>query len=349
MSKNIKVLGIETSCDETAAAVVENGRHILSNVISSQVAIHQQYSGVVPELASRAHVENIQAVLEATLKGQNSRHTDPFPKTLPVDVIAVTEGPGLVGSLLVGKIVSEMLAWVYQKPLVGVNHLEGHLYSVLPGNPELNPPYLALVVSGGHTELIYVQKYGVYKVLGRTRDDAAGEAFDKVAKLLGLGYPGGPVINRLSAKGNPRAVSFPRPYLEGSWDFSFSGLKTAVLYFLRDNSSVTLSKKKTADVCASFQAAIIDVLVKKTISAAEKYGIKHIAIGGGVSANTALRNAFSLHGKKFKIHTASPLLCTDNGVMVAVAGYYKHLKSARKKFIPEPITVDSTLTVKNWK
>src|SRR5262245_34649664 len=189
MSKPIKVLGIETSCDETAAAVVESGRHILSNVVASQVALHQPFGGVVPEIASRAHVENAQAVVEAALKGQASRGQAPFPKPLPADVVAVTVGPGLIGSLLVGKVVAEMMAWVYDKPLLGVNHIEGHLLSILPGHPDLNPPYLALVASGGHTELVHVQDFGRYHVLGRTRDDAAGEAFDKVAKILGLGYP----------------------------------------------------------------------------------------------------------------------------------------------------------------
>jgi N6-L-threonylcarbamoyladenine synthase len=229
MTKSLRVLGIESSCDETAAAVVENGRHILSNVVSSQVPLHKAYSGVVPEIASRAHVENIQAVIESALKGLNNRGMTPFPKILPVDVVAVTVGPGLVGSLLVGKAVAEMLAWAYQKPLVFVNHLEGHALSALPANPHLEPPYLALIASGGHTELVHVKKFGVYEVLGRTKDDAAGEAFDKVAKLLGLGYPGGPAIDKLAARGNPRAVDFPRPLLDEGLDFSFSGRPTPIL------------------------------------------------------------------------------------------------------------------------
>ncbi len=347
--KNIRVLGIETSCDETAAAVVEGGRQILSNVVSSQVAIHQPYDGVVPELAARAHLESIQGVVQAALKGLNGKGYLLFPKTLPVDVIAVTAGPGLVGSLLVGKVVAEMLAWVYQKPLVAVNHLEGHILSALPASPDLEPPFLALVASGGHTDLIHVRGYGDFQVLGRTRDDAAGEAFDKVSKMLGLGYPGGPAIDKLAAKGNPRAVDFPRPYLSEGWDFSFSGLKTAVVYYLRDNPAVKGSRKKTADVCASFQAAVLDVLVKKTLAAADKLGLRHIVICGGVAANTGLRAAFAALGKKHKVHIAAPMLCTDNAVMIAVTGYYKFLKSSSRRFEPRPVTVDSTLPVQNWK
>jgi N6-L-threonylcarbamoyladenine synthase len=348
MSKIVRVLGIETSCDETAAAVVENGRHILSNVVSSQVALHQSYGGVVPEIASRAHVENAQSVVETALKGQAPRGQPPFPKNLPVDVVAVTVGPGLVGSLLVGKVVAEMLAWVYQKPMVSVNHLEGHIYSILPGHPDLEPPYLALLASGGHTELVHVQDYGRYHILGRTRDDAAGEAFDKVAKLLGLGYPGGPAIDRLAVKGNPKAIAFPRALLSDGWDFSFSGLKTAVVYYLRDHPEILASKKKVADVCASFQAAVVDVLVQKTLSAADKFNLKHIALCGGVSANTALRAAFTAQGKKHKVYAAAPLLCTDNGVMIAVAGYYKYMRSTKKRFSPDPLVVDSTLALQNW-
>lgn len=348
MSKAVRVLGVETSCDETAAAVVENGRQILSNVVSSQVPVHQPYGGVVPELASRAHVENVQAVIEAALKGQSERGQPTFPKNLPVDVIAATIGPGLVGSLLVGKVVAEMLGWVYQKPVIGVNHLEGHLLSILPGHPDLEPPYLALVVSGGHTELIHVLDYGKYHIMGRTRDDAAGEAFDKVSKLLGLGYPGGPVIDRLAHKGSSRAIAFPRALMNEGWDFSFSGLKTAVVYYVRDHPDVLSSKKKIADVCASFQAAVVEVLVKKTLAAADKLGVKHIAVCGGVAANSALRAAFTAQHKTHKVHMASPLLCTDNGVMIAVAGYYKFMRSPKKKFVPEPLLVDSTLAVRSW-
>ena len=348
MSKPIRVLGIETSCDETAAAVVESGRHILSNVVAGQAAVHQPYSGVVPELASRAHAETIHNVLEAALKPQTSRHADSFPKALPVDAIAVTVGPGLMGSLLVGKSVAEVLAWVYQKPLIPVNHLEGHLYSVLPGSHDLEPPYLALIVSGGHTDLVHVEAFGRYHVLGRTRDDAAGEAFDKVARMLGLGYPGGPVVDRLAQKGNPKAIAFPRPFLEGSWDFSFSGLKTAVLYYLRDNPDLLSSKKRVADVCASFQAAVVDVLVGKTILAAEKLDLKHVVVTGGVASNSGLRAAFALHGKKHKVHAPSPLLCTDNAVMIAVAGTYKFLHRGPRKFTVESLASDSTLALANW-
>jgi N6-L-threonylcarbamoyladenine synthase len=248
---------------------------------------------------------------------------------------------------LVGKVVAELLAWVYQKPLLPINHLEGHILSILPGNPDLEPPYLALVASGGHTELVHVLDYGRYKVMGRTRDDAAGEAFDKVSRLMNLGYPGGPAIDRVAVKGNPNAVDFPRPSVEG-WDFSFSGLKTAVVYHLRDHAEILASKKKTADVCASFQASVVEVLVRKTFAAAETLGVKHIALCGGVSANSALRAAFTAGAKKHKIHTCAPRLCTDNGVMIAVAGYYKHLKGNRKKFAPDPVGVDSALALQNW-
>jgi N6-L-threonylcarbamoyladenine synthase len=346
MTKLLRVLGVETSCDETAAAVVEGGRHILSNVVATQAAIHQPYGGVVPEIASRAHVETIQGVVEAALKGMHGRLTEPFPKSLPVDLIAVTVGPGLTGSLLVGKAVAETLAWVYKRPLIAVNHLEGHLYSVLPGNPSLEPPYLALLASGGHTELVHVLEYGRYHVLGRTRDDAAGEAFDKVAKLLNLGYPGGPAVDRLAARGNPKAVAFPRGLPEG-FDFSFSGLKTAVAYHVRDNPGVLAIKKKTMDVCASFQAAVVDVLVSKTLAAADNLGIKNIALCGGVSANSHLRAAFAERGGKFKVHTGAPLLCTDNAVMVAVAGFYKHRRHPRE-YAAGAVEVDASLAVKNW-
>jgi len=348
VTKTLRVLGIETSCDETAAAVVENGRSILSNVVTSQIPIHQPYGGVVPEIASRAHVENIQAVVEAALKGQSPRGSAPFPKNLPVDLIAVTVGPGLVGSLLVGKVVAEMLAWVYKKPIVGVNHLEGHLLSILPGHPDLEPPYLALIVSGGHTEIIHVMDYGKYTIIGRTRDDAAGEAFDKVSRVLGLGYPGGPAIDKAAQKGKPTAIAFPRALMNDGFEFSFSGLKTSVLYYVRDNPDVLTSKKKIADVCASFQSAVVEVLVKKTIAAADKLGIKHIAVCGGVAANSALRAEFAAHAGSHKIHTASTLLCTDNGVMIAVAGYYKHTRIKTKDLSGGALAVDSSLAIENW-
>jgi N6-L-threonylcarbamoyladenine synthase len=348
MTKRLRVLGIETSCDETAAAVVENGRHILSNSVATQIAIHQPYAGIVPELASRAHTENLQAVLEMALKPHGGRHTESYPKAFPADVIAVTSGPGLMGSLLVGKVAAETLAMVYQRPLVTVNHLEAHLYSVLPGSPELEPPYLGLIASGGHTEIVHLEAFGRYKVLGRTRDDAAGEAFDKVARMLNLGYPGGPAIDKLAQKGNPKAVAFPRAFLNDTWDFSFSGLKTAVLYYLRDNPGVLESKKRVADVCASFQAAVVDVLAGKTLMAAEKLGVKHVVLAGGVACNSALRAAFAAHEGKYKIHAPPPLLCTDNAVMVAVAGYYKWMKKGPKKYVPTPVEPDSTLALANW-
>jgi N6-L-threonylcarbamoyladenine synthase len=349
MSKALRVLGIETSCDETAAAVVEDGRRILSNAVASQIALHRPYAGVVPELASRAHVESLPAVLETALKGLSGPGLASFPKVLPVDAVAATVGPGLAGSLLVGKTAAEMLAWVYQKPLIPVNHIEGHILSALPANPKLEPPFLALVASGGHTELVYVKDFGKFHVLGRTLDDAAGEAFDKVAKMLDLGYPGGPVIDRLAVKGSAAAISFPRPFLQEGWDFSFSGLKTAVAYYVRDHPSVKGSKKKVANVCASFQAAVVEVLVKKTLAAADHVGVKRIVVCGGVAANSALRNAFATHGKKFGVHVAPLALCTDNAVMIAVVGYYKLLRGAARRFKPEALEVDSCLEVADWK
>ncbi|HOW27992.1 MAG TPA: tRNA (adenosine(37)-N6)-threonylcarbamoyltransferase complex transferase subunit TsaD [Elusimicrobiota bacterium] len=350
-SKNqFRVLGIETSCDETAAAVVEGGGRILSNVVSSQMEVHRPFAGVVPELASRTHVEKAQEVMEEALKDLRDSSGKSFPKILPVDAVAVTVGPGLAGSLLVGKIAAEVLAWVYEKPLIPVNHLESHLLSILPAYPDLEPPFLALVVSGGHTELVHVRQFGKYQVLGKTRDDAAGEAFDKVAKLLGLPYPGGPAVEHLAKSGNPATVDFPRAWLWESWDFSFSGLKTSVLYHLRDNPSAKSTKKKMAHLCASFQAAIVDVLVKKTLAAADKLGLKTIVVGGGVAANSALRESFKKNQHDKKVLFSAPALCTDNAVMVAVAGYYQYMTSGGKntQFKPRSIEIDPSLLIRNW-
>lgn len=310
------ILGIETSCDETAAAIVKNGTEVVKSTVATQIAIHKPYSGVVPELASRAHVELLNAVVEKTLKRarMSPRH---------LDALAVTVGPGLIGSLLVGKMAAEALGWAWGLPVYGVNHIEGHLLSAILQYKTLQPPFLGLVVSGGHTELIVAKKWGGYYLLGRTRDDAAGEAFDKVAKMMSLEYPGGPVIDRLAKSGDPGRYPLPVPHLSGNWDFSFSGLKTAVLYLLRKKKTWTLAQK--ADICASFQYSVVRVLVAKTLAAAQALGMKNIVVGGGVAANSALRSELNNRAKKLNINVfmAPPQFCTDNASMVASAAFFK--------------------------
>lgn len=333
-----RVLGIETSCDETAAAVVENGRAALSNIVASQAELHSKYGGVFPEVASRQHIKVIDTVVAEALAQAHLELAD-------LDAIAVTRGPGLPGSLIVGLTMAKGLALGAGLPLYGINHLEGHLYSAwvdLDGSgPHDAPsfPLLALIVSGGHTELILMKDHLSYQRLGGTLDDAAGEAFDKIARLLNLGYPGGPAIQRAAESGDPAAIDFPRAWLEDTWDFSFSGLKTAVLHKVRD-----LSKGRedadlpTADLAASFQAAVVDVLVGKTLRAANAFNAQEILVAGGVSANQALRAAFAVEptgefgeaefhvkgGKLSKIHFPPLPLCTDNAAMIAAAGYYRH-------------------------
>lgn len=340
--KKTLTLGIETSCDETAAAVVENGFTVRSSVVSSQIKIHEKFAGVVPELASRAHIENVNPVIGAALAEAGIGIAD-------VDHICYTRGPGLAGALLVGQIAAQTLASVSGKPLIAVNHLEGHLYAALLEHRKLTTPYLSLIVSGGHTELVVVEEIGRYRYLGGTRDDAAGEAYDKVAKLLDLPYPGGPHIDRLAAKGNPAAVKFPRPYLWGSWDFSFSGIKTSVVNLLRRTEQEKLVLR-TEDVCASFQQAMVETLVEKTFAAARDASLKAIVIGGGVAANAGLRAAMNSRGKKEKIsvHLPAPVYCTDNAAMIAAAGYlrsvYDRAASADAFNRIEP---DMLLT--NWK
>ncbi len=334
----MRVLGIETSCDETSAAVVRNGRRILSNEIHSQLKAHAPFRGIVPEIASREHVVKINEIVERSLKKSPGK----------IDAIAVTVGPGLVGSLLAGKMTAEALGWAWGVPVIGVNHLEAHALSPMLSHPKLEPPFISLVVSGGHTDLIHVRDLGRYEVLGRTRDDAAGECFDKVANLLGLGYPGGPVIDRLAQKGNDRAVPFPRPHLHGNWDFSFSGLKTAVLYYLRDHQAGK-DRASVSDICASFQSAAVDVLVEKTLRAAAKHGLENIAVGGGVSANSALRRKFLARSREEqkRVHFPDRILSTDNAAMIAALGFYRLTRTRRG---PEEggLKVDPSLSMRGW-
>lgn len=306
------VLGFETSCDETAVALVADGRRVLANAVASQIDLHRKYGGVVPEIASRQHLESLLPVLREAL--------DQAGVTLDqVDLIAATQGPGLVGTLLVGLTAAKALAFALDKPFVGVNHLQGHIYAnfLLPEVPEF--PLVCLVVSGGHTDLIYMEGHGRMELLGRTRDDAAGEAFDKVARLLGLPYPGGPHLERLAAQGDPAAVPFPRAWLEGTYDFSFSGLKTAVLHLVRGPNPPA-----AADLAAAFQASVVEVLAEKAVRAAVEKGVRTLLLAGGVSANGALRAEVSRRAEPLGIRVFAPplALCTDNAAMIAAAGYY---------------------------
>lgn len=341
MKKTI-VLGIETSCDETSAAVVRDGKEILSNVVASQVKIHSQYFGVVPELASRAHIENINWVLKQALENAGL--------TGSPDLIAFTSGPGLMGSLIVGQMAAQTLSYFYDKPLIEVNHLEGHIFGAILEYPELKPPFLALIISGGHTELVMVERIGRYNVLGQTRDDACGEAFDKVAKLLRLGYPGGPLIEKKALKGNAGKIALPRPYMRGTWDFSFSGLKTAVLYYLQKNP-LKKASKQCPDVCAAFQQAVIDTLLAKALDCAAKFGIKKVAVVGGVAANRTLRRAFDEGASwaNVRFFFPRPGFCTDNAAMIACAGYHKFRYNPKKSSSAIKIcTVDTKLPLRNW-
>jgi N6-L-threonylcarbamoyladenine synthase len=319
----IRVLGIETSCDETAAAVVEDGREILSSVVASQVDLHAQFGGIFPEVASRQHVRAIYPIVDQALRKA-------YLDLDGVDAIAVTRGPGLPGSLVVGINMAKGLTLGKGRPLIGINHLEGHLYSAwlypANGEPPAEPqfPLLALIVSGGHTELILMTDHLEYQRLGGTLDDAAGEAFDKVARLFGLAYPGGPSIQEAALEGNPKRYQFPRAWLGGTWDFSFSGLKTAVLRVVRKLEADGFSLP-VADLAASFQAAVVDVLVGKTLGAAKEFGSQEILVAGGVSANQALRQAI-LDQSSLPVHIPPIDLCTDNAAMIAGAGYYRFIK-----------------------
>lgn len=327
IEKDIYILAIESSCDETAAAVVKNGREVLSNVIYSQIALHTEYGGVVPEIASRKHIEKINQVIEKAL-------ADADRELAQMDAIAVTYGPGLVGALLVGVSTAKAISFASDIPLVGVHHIEGHISANYIENKDLEPPFLCLVVSGGHSHLVVVKDYGEYEIIGRTRDDAAGEAFDKVARAIGLGYPGGPKIDKVSRKGNSDAIHFPRAKVENAeYDFSFSGLKSAVLNYL-NSCQMKGEEISTADVAASFQKAVIDVLVEHSMDALAKYGYKKFAIAGGVASNSGLRKAFeeACAREGIDFYHPSPIYCTDNAAMIGVAAYYEYRNGVRHGF-----------------
>lgn len=322
--KDILILAIESSCDETAAAVVKNGREVLSNVISSQIALHTLYGGVVPEIASRKHIEKINQVIEAALSEAGTELS-------AIDAIGVTYGPGLVGALLVGVAEAKAIAYAAKKPLIGVHHIEGHIAANFIEHPKLEPPFLSLVVSGGHTHLVRVIDYGKFDIIGRTRDDAAGEAFDKVARAIGLGYPGGPKIDKVSKEGNPEAISFPRAHVEDApYDFSFSGVKSAVLNYI-NGCRMKGEEYSQADVAASFQKAVTDVLVANAMHAVTEYRADKFAIAGGVASNSALREAMKTACKErgVKLYYPSPVYCTDNAAMIGTAAYYEYLAGTR--------------------
>lgn len=322
--KDVLILAIESSCDETAAAVVKNGREVLSNVISSQIELHKLYGGVVPEIASRKHIEKVNQVIEEALSDAKVTLDD-------IDAIGVTYGPGLVGALLVGVAEAKAIAYAKRLPLVGVHHIEGHISANYIENKELEPPFICLVVSGGHTHLVCVKDYGEYEILGRTRDDAAGEAFDKVARAIGLGYPGGPKIDKLSKEGNPDAIAFPRARVEGSlYDFSFSGVKSSVLNYI-NGCKMKGETYNQADIAASFQKAVTGVLVDHAMEAVENYGLKKLAIAGGVASNSTLREAMkrACIEHEIEFYYPSPILCTDNAAMIGAAAYYEYMSGAR--------------------
>lgn len=325
MSKEeVKILAIESSCDETAAAVVINGREVRSNVISSQIELHTLYGGVVPEIASRKHIEKINQVIEQALEQAQMTLDD-------IDAIGVTYGPGLVGALLVGVAEAKAISYAKQIPLVGVHHIEGHISANYIENKELEPPFLCLVVSGGHTHLVRVKDYGKYEILGKTRDDAAGEAFDKVARAIGLGYPGGPKIEKISHEGNPEAIRFPRAKIaDGPYDFSFSGLKSAVLNYL-NSCQMKGIEIVPADVAASFQQSVTDVLVENAMKAIDEFKMDKFAIAGGVASNQTLRNAMeqACQKKGVAFYHPSPIYCTDNAAMIGAAAYYDFIAGKR--------------------
>ena len=322
--EDVLILAIETSCDETAASVVKNGREVLSNIIYTQIALHTKYGGVVPEIASRKHIEKINQVIEGALEEAGVALRD-------ITAIAVTYGPGLVGALLVGVSEAKAISFATGIPLIGVHHISGHISANYIEYRELEPPFVCLVASGGHSHLVVVRDYGEYEIIGRTRDDAAGEAFDKVARAIGLGYPGGPKIDKLSKEGNPDAVPFPRAKVgENEYDFSFSGLKSAVLNYL-NSCQMKGEEINQADVAASFQKAVIDVLVEHSLHAAKEYGFDKFAVAGGVASNTSLREAFEKEcaERGITFYHPSPVYCTDNAAMIGAAGYYEYVKGVR--------------------
>ena len=323
-NEDVLILAIESSCDETAASVVKNGREVLSNVISSQIALHTLYGGVVPEIASRKHIEKINQVIESALAEADVTLEE-------ITAIAVTYGPGLVGALLVGVAEAKALAYAAKKPLVGVHHIEGHVSANFIENPDLEPPFVCLIVSGGHTHLVIVKDYGEFEIIGHTRDDAAGEAFDKVARAVGLGYPGGPKVDKAAREGNPHAIEFPRAEVgDNPYDFSFSGLKSAVLNYI-NHAKMTGEEICVPDLAASFQNAVVESLVSRAIMAAKEYGYDKLAIAGGVASNSALREGMKAACEKegIRFYHPSPIYCTDNAAMIGAAAYYEYQKGAR--------------------
>lgn len=340
------ILGIETSCDETAAAVVRDGREILSSVISSQIELHKPFGGVVPELASREHLEKIEPIVKESLQRANIKIED-------IDAVAVTQGPGLIGSLLVGVCYAKALAFALEKPFIGINHIEGHVYSVAFENPPVEYPALALIVSGGHTNLFFIPEEGKYKIVARTRDDAAGEAFDKVAKMLGLGYPGGPIVEKLAREGNPEKVKFPVAKIsDGRPDFSFSGLKTAVSRYVRENNIPAVAEgepvsQEIKNLCAGFQFTVIKSLLGSVEKLARELSAKTLIVAGGVACNGALHEASEKIGKKLNlpVYFPSKHLSTDNAAMIAAAGYF-HFKRGEKS--PLEMTADISMRLQNF-
>ena len=321
---SIKILGIESSCDETAAAVVEDGRLVHSNIIYSQIDLHEVYGGVVPEIASRKHVEKVNQVIKKAMQEAACDWED-------LSAVAVTYGPGLVGALLVGVSCAKALAYAKKLPLVGVNHIEGHIAANFIEHEDLKPPFMCMVASGGHSHLVYVKDYTEYEIVGRTRDDAAGEAFDKVARAIGLGYPGGPKVDKLAREGNPEAIAFPRAHMEDApYDFSFSGLKSAVLNYLNGCEMKHIEINR-ADVAASFQAAVVDVLTDHSVRAAQAYGCGKLALAGGVASNSALRESMKQACEQAGInfYHPSPVFCTDNAAMIGVQGYHAFVAGER--------------------
>lgn len=327
MAKDTVILGIETSCDETAASVVINGREVISNIIYSQIEIHKKFGGVVPEVASRKHVENIGRVVEKAMLESGYKFDQ-------IDAVSVTYGPGLVGALLVGLSYAKGLAYSIKKPLVGVHHIEGHICANYLNNTDFKPPFVCLVVSGGHTHLVLVKDYSVYEIIGKTRDDAAGEAYDKIARALGLSYPGGPNIDKLSKDGDPLSINFPKPYLDkDSYDFSFSGLKSSVLNYI-NKCNMTSENVDKYNVAASFQNSVVEVLVNKTIKLCKEKKYNTIALAGGVSCNTTLREVMKNECDKngFYLKVPEPIYCTDNAAMIASSGFFEFSKGNISSF-----------------